>query len=748
MKRIFQKWLFLFVLTAFAVTCGAVFFLQTKEAERAAREIIQLRIDDAKAEVVRNSNNLLMIKIQNRVDAIAKARSFAAILAGRRDKADVEELRRLLRVLNVDELNVIDGKGIIISSSVPQYIGYDMSSAAQSAEFMDIIKDPDKEIVQEPRAIGFDAGIRMQYAGVALLNAKGVAQIGYRPQRLMRAMELADIASAAVKFRIGRGGGILIAKDDAVLASEPISYVGKKLAEIGVTDEEILSENLFDAVMQGERQLCVSEAYGDLRIVGYMPEPEIYAGRQARMMTLTLCLLLIFIAIFVLISKLVQDVVIKGIDDVNASLARITGGDLDEMVAVMTNKEFISLSYGINTMVGALKRAIAEAKGRIDAELQVAKAIQHSALPEAGRLPRNGGDFEIGAEMYTAKEVGGDFYDFFFADGDHLVFVVADVSGKGIPAALFMMKCKTLINNLAESEPSPALILAEANERLCEGNEMEMFVTVWLGILEISSGRLRFANAGHNLPLLARAGGSFEYLKGTSGLVLGGMTGVRYREFETRLDGGDVLFLYTDGVTEAIDGKEEAYGEERLEKVLDECEERSPGQLTERVKESLQRFTRGEAQFDDVTLLALRMLNRPAKELSVPVSMESYDKVISFVEETFSELGCPVQSLMKINIATDELFSNIVRYSGASEAVVSCGVREKDKVAVVRISDDGSPYDPLQGKEPDIALGAEEREAGGLGVFLVKKTMDSVVYEYRGGRNIITIEKKFDGGEK
>lgn len=221
---------------------------------------------------------------------------------------------------------------------------------------------------------------------------------------------------------------------------------------------------------------------------------------------------------------------------------------------------------------------------------------------------------------------------------------------------------------------------------------------------------------------------------------------MKYREFETGLDLGDVLFLYTDGVTEAIDGEENAYGEERLKKVLDECADRAPSKLTESVKCSLQQFTKGEAQFDDITLLALCALSHPEKELTASVSMENYDRVLGFVEETLAELGCPAQNLMEINIAIDEIYSNIVRYSGAAEAVIRCGVR--DGTATVRISDDGRPYDPLQSKEPDTTLSAEEREAGGLGIFLVKKTMDSVVYEYRDGRNILTVEKKFTGGEK
>ena len=745
MKRIFQKWLFLFVLTAFVLTWGVSFFIQTRQAEHSAIETILLRLADAKTEIARNANNLVTIKIQNRMDAAAKARSFAEMIRGNpRAASSVEELQRLAKVLHVDELDVIDGSGVITCSTVERYIGYNMKSAEQSAEFMRIIEDPGIEIVQEPRSTGFDSNIAMQYAGVARQDAPGVLQIAYKPIRLQRAAELANVTDIAFKFRIGREGGIILSKNGKVFASASGGYIGEPLSKVDITESELTAYGtLFDAVLFGRKFICIAEPYDTMDIIGYMPFDDVYAGRGSRMMTLTLCLLLIFLSVFMLVSKLVQNEVIKGIDEINASLARITSGDLDEMVQVMTNKEFISLSYGINSMVDALKKAIAEAKGRIDAELQVAKAIQHSALPDAAHFSRNGGGFELSAEMFTAKEVGGDFYDFFFTDADHLAFVVADVSGKGIPAALFMMKCKTLINSIAETESSPAVILSEANDRLCEGNEIEMFVTVWLGVLELSSGRLCYANAGHNFPLIARADGAFEYLENKPGLVLAAMEDIKYREFETRLERGDMLFLYTDGVTESIDGAENAYGEERLKDTLNSCGDRTPAHITECLREDLRSFTRGEPQFDDVTLMALRYTGGAAERLTLAVSAESAAAANAFPEEVLTRLGCPLDVVTKINIAVDEIFSNIIKYSGGSEVTIECGTVGED-TAVVRFTDDGRPYDPLQASDPDTSKPIDEREAGGLGIYLVKNMMDNLRYEYRGNKNILIIEKKYN----
>ena len=740
MKRIFQKWLFIFVLGAFVFTWGVSFVLQTREGERSAVEQIQLRLGDAKVEVARNSNNLLNIKILTNSDAVAKARCVAEILHyAPADVLSVENLRRLLGVINADEIDIVDSKGVIMASTVDKYVGYNMDSASQSREFLAILGNPGLEIAQSPQAIGFDSGVTMQYAGVARLDAKGIVQIGYVPRRLQDAMDMADIAKVVPTLRIGRQGGIILASGDTILSCLPLSNVGKKLIDVGIDDDEIASKGPFWGEVSGEACLCSAEDYLGLRIIGWMPRSEVYAGRQEWMLTLTFCLLVIFASVFLLISKLVQNVVIKGIDDINASVARITGGDLDELVQVMTNKEFVSLSYGINTMVNALKKAIAEAKSRIDAELQVAKAIQHSALPEAATFASGEDDFDIAAEMFTAKEVGGDFYDFFRPDAGHLVFMVADVSGKGIPAALFMMKCKTLINSIAETELSPAKILTEANNRLCEGNEVEMFVTVWLGVLELESGRLTYANAGHNFPLLARSDCYFEYLRHTSGLVLAGMEGIKYKEFETRLGRADVLFLYTDGVTEAIDGAQNAYGDERLLSVLNAQQDRKPAELVKGVTRDLQNFTKNEPQFDDVTMLALRCLGDGLEKLVVDAKIECHDAVTEFIEKILSARGCPDKSLMEVDIAVDEIFSNIAQYSGASEASVVCGVRKGR--AVIRFEDDGRPYDPLSASDPDVTLAAGEREAGGLGVFLVKKMMDRVSYEYKDGRNRFLMEK-------
>ncbi len=244
-------------------------------------------------------------------------------------------------------------------------------------------------------------------------------------------------------------------------------------------------------------------------------------------------------------------------------------------------------------------------KERIGNELRMATQIQSSMLPSEFPPFPNRREFDVYASMDPAREVGGDFYDFFLIDDDHLCLVMADVSGKGIPAALFMMISKVILQSYAAMGQSAGAILSKANEALCANNQMDMFVTVWLGILEISTGRVTAANAGHEYPVLKRAGGAYELYKDKHGFVLGGMEDMIYREYELRLGPGDRLFLYTDGVPEATNAQEELFGAERMVEALNRLPDAPPKQVLENVRRAVDEFVRGAEQFDDLTMLCL-----------------------------------------------------------------------------------------------------------------------------------------------
>ncbi len=290
---------------------------------------------------------------------------------------------------------------------------------------------------------------------------------------------------------------------------------------------------------------------------------------------------------------------------------------------IRTRDEIEELAEAISLMEGDIIRyisniqAITAEKERIGAELNVATQIQADMLPRIFPAFPDRKEFDIYATMTPAKEVGGDFYDFFLIDEDHLGLVMADVSGKGVPAALFMVIAKTLIKNQAQAgEYSPARVLMRANEQLCEGNEAELFVTVWFAVLEISTGKGLAANAGHEHPTLRRAGGTYELVEYRHSPAVATMEGLRFREHAFQLNPGDSLFVYTDGVAEATDAHNVLYGTERMLQALNQNPEASPEEILNNVKDSVDAFVGEAPQFDDITMLCLHYTG-PEKEETV-----------------------------------------------------------------------------------------------------------------------------------
>ena len=259
----------------------------------------------------------------------------------------------------------------------------------------------------------------------------------------------------------------------------------------------------------------------------------------------------------------------------------------------------------VTKYIDELTTATAE-KERISTELSLATRIQADMLPNVFPAFPDRSEFDIYASMKPAKEVGGDFYDFFLIDHDHLGLVMADVSGKGVPAALFMMASKIIIQNIAMTGASPREILETTNNRICQNNQQEMFVTVWLGILDLRTGELKAANAGHEYPVVTRAEGEFELMKDKHGFVIGGMEGVRYKEYEIKLEPGEELFLYTDGVPEATNARNELYSTERMMAILNSNRGLEPEKVLETVKADVDRFVGDAPQFDDLTMLCVR----------------------------------------------------------------------------------------------------------------------------------------------
>ena len=373
-------------------------------------------------------------------------------------------------------------------------------------------------------------------------------------------------------------------------------------------------------------------------------------------------------------------------------------------------------------------------------ELKMATDIQLAALPNVFPPFPDETSFDIWASMDTAKEVGGDFYDFYFTGSDRVLFLVADVSGKGVPAAMFMMRAKALIKSVAQTGKQIGQVFEEANDALCEGNSSNTFVTVWAGELNVRTGHVSYVNAGHNPPIV-RLGGKVEYLRSRPSLVLGAMAGARYRVNELQLEPGDEIYLYTDGIVEQHNAAGELFGDDRLLATVAGCDKRRDGLLSTVIAD-VRRHAAGAEQADDCTQLVMRYRGESETfSCEYKPTMEDLAKASADLAKALE--GVPDDCANIMMVASDEIFANIVRYSGATDWTLTVErTHHPDGVRLV-ITDNGKPFDPLSHRDPDTTLCADDREVGGLGILIVKKTMSPVTYRRNNDRNILTMGKEY-----
>ena len=736
----FQRRLLSCIVIAYLITSTFTLILQNGMAKIETQEVFTVSINDIET-AVREKSNIHLLDIAEKVKQ-------------EYESDPTLSLQELADKHGIKEINVVSSKGIITNSTEHDVINvYDMNSKTQSKEFVDKLKEQDS-FVQDYSPRGKDESVWRKYAAINLAG-DGFIQVGYDAEQFHEMLN--EFVVEVTKNRhVGTSGFVAVLDEELRLVIDD-TYANKHISTIGINPPEEMKQGktatalYYADVVDGVSDASIEYMYVFKFVEGYcliaaMPVAEAMFMRDASMLTSIFMQVIIFATLFVFIYVLIKRVIINNLQKVNDTLARITSGDLNVTVDVRSNKEFSSLSDDINSTVTTLKRYIAEAAARIDKELEYAKQIQLSALPT--NFPENE-EFKIYAQMIAAKEVGGDFYDFYKLNDTTVAFLAADVSGKGIPAAMFMMTAKTIIKDLAESGMAVNDIFTKANEKLCENNESGMFVTAWMGILDLTSGKMQFANAGHNPPLLKRADGAFEYLKTRAGFVLAGMEGVRYRSGELTLCPGDRLFLYTDGVPEATNTENKLYGEDRLLEFMNKNASTEATEFLPALKANIDEFVGEAPQFDDITMLmfdykpnqgGVGMTNK-----TFPAKVEALSDVLGFVDQTLESCECPMKIQTAICVAIEEVFVNVAHYAygdGEGDMTLGIGFDAESREITFVMKDKGTPFDPLKKPDPDITLSAEEREIGGLGIFITKKTMDTVSYAYENGENVLTMIKR------
>lgn len=310
-----------------------------------------------------------------------------------------------------------------------------------------------------------------------------------------------------------------------------------------------------------------------------------------------------------------------------------------------------------------------------------------------------------------------------------------------------MVIAKTLLKNHTQMGMQLKEVFETVNRLLCDGNDAGLFVTAWMGVLELSGGTMTYVNAGHNPPLLKKADGPFEYLRERTGFVLAGMEDTSYRQNTISIRPGDRLLLYTDGVTEAMTPLQELYGEDRLRTFMNSHADSPAATVLRALRKDIDVFAGSAPQFDDSTMLLLDFRGREVAmtRRTFPAVEKAVTDVLSFVEAELGKADCPVKTQTAICVAIEELVVNIAHYAypgGTGSAELAIGIDRDSRIATFVISDTGVPFNPLEKQDPDITRPAEEREIGGLGIFIVKKTMDTVSYARVGGENRLTMKKK------
>ncbi|MCR5201573.1 MAG: SpoIIE family protein phosphatase [Lachnospiraceae bacterium] len=450
---------------------------------------------------------------------------------------------------------------------------------------------------------------------------------------------VADINKSIISMNKNDGSyAMLVNNDGKVIAAPGVSSSEKEI--ISLTERDNETDIIIDSLISGSIGIEKTEsgnyyAHAPIENVGWnlvvftpgttvtdkVESVEKIIGESSEetnnklnklissVMITIIALLLIIIIIAFLVTKVFSKRITKSINSLHEEVKKISEGDFNVQAKVLGNDEIGDLAENFNYMTKAineymenLKKVTAE-KERIGAELNVATQIQADMLPSVFPPFPEIKAFDIYATMNPAKEVGGDFYDFFLVDDNHIALVMADVSGKGVPAALFMVISKTLIKNRTMMGGTPSEILGDVNEQLCEGNEADLFVTVWLGIIEISTGKGIAANAGHEHPVIKRADGDYELVVYRHSPAVATMEGLRFREHEFEIHPGDSLYVYTDGVPEATDSNDELYGTDRMLNVLNNSKEADLEARLKLVKKDIDKFVGDAPQFDDITML-------------------------------------------------------------------------------------------------------------------------------------------------
>ncbi len=588
-------------------------------------------------------------------------------------------------------------------------------------------------------------GTRIITAGAGIFdqnkNIIGISTVDWAIDNVIKSLETLD--------NVPKGSFTLFAnpKKDYIIATTDPYLNGKDLTGKSLKNIPWYSNNLKEIRYLPLYHNVIYVPFekkleNDMELVVCIPMLELYKDVLKTVSLLASLMILICSLLGCLLYNGLKNHLLKPIDKLIYIANKISKGENDIEIKIEKPEEFAKLASTFDKMTKDIK-TITKEREKINSELAIAKSIQMSSLPAIFPPFPDKEEFDIYASMVAAKEVGGDFYDFYFIDDNHFMFLIADVSGKGIPAALFMMTAKTIINNVSQTVQNPKILIQEINKKICSNNKHGLFITMFVGIIDVTSGKMYCINCGHNPPLIRRNGGNFEYLDIDSNYILGVIEDAEFSIYETQLNPGDVVYTYTDGVTEALNSNEEMFGEERLLYSVNSLKDKGIQDITKYVNSEVKTFSGDVPQSDDITMLifkynGVRSDNDNIMTFKDLASKENYQNFYPWIQTVCKKWGFSENTINAIEMCAEEIYANIEFYAYNGEAgEFEFAIKNNSDSVELKFTDSGKEYNPLEKPDPDITLPPEERPLGGLGIFMVKQMSDSISYHRIDDKNIL-----------
>ena len=532
-------------------------------------------------------------------------------------------------------------------------------------------------------------------------------------------------------------------KDDYIIATTDPYLDGEKLVGHSLREIPWYADNLYEITYityHGKKYVpFVKKMNNGTELIICIPKSEMFRDIDRFYSYIVIIMIIIGLIVPILLYYSMNNYIVKPIDKLIDIAYKIGNGE-DIQIKIEKPEEFAQLASTFDEMTKDIK-SITQERAKINSELSIAKSIQITSLPNVFPAFPDKTEFDIFASMDAAKEVGGDFYDFFFINENEFMFLIADVSGKGVPAALFMMKVKTLINNISQIGYNPKELIEKINKSVSETNKQGFFVTLLAFIVNINTGKTSVINCGHNPPLIKRKGGKFEFLKLAPNFPLGIFEDTEFELFETTLNSGDIIYTYTDGVTEATTSDDEVFGEGRLCTCLNEIDENSPNIIIQKIKSVIQQFTDSAPQSDDITMLTFKYNGHgDIKNFKQEAKLENYKAFYSWIHSACDEWNINKDLSNKLDMCAEEIFANITFYAyPTGTGTIEAKLNNSDGNIILVFQDEGIEYNPLEKPDPDINLPPEKRQLGGLGIFMIKRIADVIHYKRENNRNILTL---------